>query len=260
MNPSPNQLFPFRVFRAFSGQKISVPPLRILRPVAAKHQLSIFSLLFLFAAISLAVVGPACAQGTFQNLDFESPILPLNPVNNQVPIGNALPGWTGYGGGIQVGPSTPILYNAFSFGAAEISLQGPGSPVVPILQGSYTAFLIGSTAGEPTSVGLGQTGQIPGNAESIEFLANSFGSFQVSFAGHPITLVPLATSSIDQTVGGDISAYAGQTGQLLFTALPNIQSELDDIQFSPTPVPEPGTWALLAAGGLLLTVRRPRTK
>jgi hypothetical protein len=55
----------------------------------------------------------------------------------------------------------------------------------------------------------------------------------------------------------DISAYAGQTGQLLFSVPPQSSGGiLDNIQFSSTPVPEPGTFGLFAMGGALLAWRR----
>src|SRR2546422_521560 len=75
------------------------------------------------------------AQGSFVNLDFEDPILPLTPVAFMVPITNALPGWTGYVGEYQV---DSVGYNGVSYGSSPaISLQGPGS-LQPVLQGSYS--------------------------------------------------------------------------------------------------------------------------
>ena len=50
----------------------------------------------------------------------------------------------------------------------------------------------------------------------------------------------------------DISAFAGQMGELRFTTMPHPDFpdfHLDDIRFAP--VPEPGTWALLALGSAL---------
>jgi len=64
--------------------------------------------------------------------------------------------------------------------------------------------------------------------------------------------------------GVNIAAYAGQTGQLEFTSVFNNQgaswTEFDDITFSPTAVPEPGTLALILMGGLALAARRWRAK
>jgi len=65
--------------------------------------------------------------------------------------------------------------------------------------------------------------------------------------------------------GADISAYAGQTGELLFTA--PWQGEpgqsgfeedgmVDNIQFSSSPIPEPNEFSLVGLGALLLRFRR----
>src|SRR5882724_9391073 len=89
--------------------------------------------------------GNGFSQGTFVNLDFEQPITPLTPVNGLVPTTNAIPGWTAYAYG---GPSSVIAYNTLSLGAAEVSLQGPGS-FSRIIQGSYTVYLQGEAGGAP---------------------------------------------------------------------------------------------------------------
>src|SRR6266852_2437963 len=80
------------------------------------------------------------SQGTFANLDFENPITPLIPVNSLVPTTNAIPGWAAYTYGTSAGF---IAYNTLSLGAAEVSLQGPGS-ASHVIQGSYTVYLQGS--------------------------------------------------------------------------------------------------------------------
>jgi hypothetical protein len=61
-------------------------------------------------------------------------------------------------------------------------------------------------------------------------------------------------------MGGDISAIAGQTGQLLFTALSGTifnagYGLLDNIQFSTQAIPEPGVFGLFGFGALLLGFR-----
>src|SRR6266404_8105725 len=76
-------------------------------------------------------------QGTFVNLDFEHPFTPLTSVNGLVPTTNAIPGWTAYAYGDSL---SAIIYNGLSLGAAEVSLQGPGS-LEPIIQGSYSVIL-----------------------------------------------------------------------------------------------------------------------
>jgi hypothetical protein len=60
--------------------------------------------------------------------------------------------------------------------------------------------------------------------------------------------------------GANISAWAGQTGDLEFTADFNVHDPylvLDDISFSPTTViPEPSPVALTGIGGLLFALYR----
>ena len=55
----------------------------------------------------------------------------------------------------------------------------------------------------------------------------SFGG-QVSFGGQSIPLVQFGTSGNDIIMAGDISTFAGQTGELLFVG----RGLFDDIQFS----------------------------
>lgn len=194
------------------------------------------------------------SQGTFVNLDFEAPMLPLTPDPFfQVPITNALPGWTGYLGASEV---DQVVYNTVSLGAAAISLHDHGSLWSPV-QGNYSVMLQPSIPGLQTSVAVGQTGQIPSTAMSLSFYGTP--SMQVTFAGQPISLVTLSTTSEYFVRAGDISHFAGQTGELRFlqpvAPLGSVMAWLDNIQFSAEPVPEPGALGLFALGGLLLVWR-----
>jgi hypothetical protein len=56
--------------------------------------------------------------------------------------------------------------------------------------------------------------------------------------------------------GANIAPYAGQTGQLEFTATFYNWVELDDISFSTTAIPEPSPLALTGVGGLLFALYR----
>jgi hypothetical protein len=56
----------------------------------------------------------------------------------------------------------------------------------------------------------------------------------------------------------NISAYAGQTGQLEFTAPWQTQGLLDNIQFSSFPVPEPSGLPLAVLGAGLIGLLRWR--
>ena len=190
----------------------------------------------------LIAAGDAVGQGSFQNLDFEHPALPLMPVDFQVPITKALPGWTGYIGGVQV---DYVIYNTISIGSSEIDLQGPGS-LEPILEGSYTLGMGPSTQGLPTAIA--QVGIVPSSAKSLSFYVYDDSAFTVTFWGTQIPVSVVGSTSTARILGGDISAFAGQTGELRFQG----GGELDFIQFSDQAVPEPGVFGLWALGMVLV--------
>lgn len=201
--------------------------------------------------VSLLLVGEShhgYSQGSFVNLNFENPILPLTPVGFEVPIANAIPGWTGSLG-------NRVYYNTVSIGAAAISLQGPGSPFPPIA-GNYSVVLQSAFGVAPDgTAAVGQIGQIPSTALSLRFYGDT--NMQVTFIGHLLTLFELGRGTDYQIVGADISGFAGQTGELKFlmpdlTPVGSSSSYLDNIQFSTQSIPEPGTVGLFAIGTLFL--------
>jgi hypothetical protein len=53
-----------------------------------------------------------------------------------------------------------------STGGAAIAIEGPSWPSSQILQGNYTAYIVGSDFGTPASAYIAQTGQIPMNSMS----------------------------------------------------------------------------------------------
>jgi len=198
------------------------------------------------------------SQGTIQfvNLDFESPVTPLNPNDpTGVPIANALPGWVGYVGTGQV---NRVFYNTIAIASAAISLQGPESSMTPI-DGNYSVFLQAASpsAPPPGVAGIAQSGEVPANAQSLVFFA-SLTSLQVTFNGQSVPFMSLGNGPNYTIYGGDISAFAGQTGELRFTCLQlgsgagSAFAYLDFISFSPVPIPEPNAFGLFAMGGLLL--------
>src|ERR1017187_9657695 len=211
----------------------------------------------------IAIVGVFAAQrvqpqGAFVNLDFEQAIAPLVPDGGgKVPVARALPGWTGYVGG---GPVSVVWYDDRAIDAASISVFDRLAPEQPLrpLEGNYSAWLMGSTslAGQQQAAAIAQIGQIPADAKSIRFLFSTTYLPELTFAGQTIPLVELDANTSYTTVGGDISLFAGDTGELRFPVLPGHGGGLfDNIQFSPVAIPEPTTLVLSLLGVLIVGCR-----
>jgi hypothetical protein len=289
----PKQPLSSRVFRAcraeasqrrwmFSGQKITVSPLRTscppklsqrrgMRPVAAKNPLPDLRLLCFFAAICLSPLWPTSAQNAFQNLDFEAANVSQNQTSGLINATDAFPGWAVFYGANQV---SQVLYENYDTGSANISLLGK-SVIIPggqtSLDGNFSAYLQGGQTSVP-DVSIRQTALVPVFAQSLVFKAEpqpfTPGPLLVSLGGQNLSYSALSVGPNYTLYGVNIAGFAGSTEQLEFSALqgganPN-DWNLDDIQFSPTPVPEPGTWALLVCGagvlGLSRRVQSPRSK
>lgn len=210
------------------------------------------------------------AQG-FANLNFESTVIVHDPSGGYTGssfASQAIPGWTAYISGV---PQTDIIYNDVPLSAPWVTLQGTNNILgLPAIQGKYFVMLWGefnpnppgNPAFETNSAAIGQTAQIPLSALSLTFWG-AMGGMQVTFNGQPIDFLVTGGTANYNIYAADISAYAGQTGQLLFTDpyYGNTfggPSSIDNLQFSSTAVPEPSALALGALGALLLGIRRWR--
>jgi hypothetical protein len=224
-------------------------------------------IVFTFATLS------AHAQGTFQNLDFESADLSPIPPNEgplvYVSVTSALPGWEAYLGST---PDTQILQNNYTRGEASVDILGPnypaaGSFLTPgVIDGNYSVLL--QAGGIPqesgtTTASIAQTGTVPLGSESIQFKAweTPFTQFTVSLGGNILTPVALGNGANYTLFGASIpSSLDGQSAQLEFTVdFVNPGASwlgLDDISFSPQAVPEPSPFVFSGIGGLLFALYR----
>ena len=91
---------------------------------------------------------------------------------------------------------------------------------------------------------------------SLLFWGNFNGA--ISFNSQALLYFTVGTTANYNIYQMDVSNYAGQTGQLLFSAPYGYGGSIDNIQFSTTAVPEPGTLALAVLGASLLGFRRWR--
>jgi hypothetical protein len=213
-------------------------------------------LIFLFPLLN------ASGQG-FENLDFEcTTITPVN-VNNGTIYSATIPDWIWTGPYFDNGNTNLVQLDGLSLDGDWVSLQDSSSSLAPAIQGMYSVLLQGGDEGEDYpfhGVSISQTAQIPAWANSILFWAVDGNSLQVTFNGNPVSFNAIGGSANYTIYGASISAYAGQTGALTFTA-PNTHTNynsfitLDEIQFSGSLVPEPSVLSLSAVCFLLFCWR-----
>jgi hypothetical protein len=213
----------------------------------------------IFAFVAIFIIS-ARGQG-FVNLDFESAYdLPWNPGNGMlVPITNALPGWAAFD---DTAPLSQVFYvSNYVLGSAEPVALDSGSLA---LSGGFSVELFGEGS-------ISQTGLVPNNSLSLEFEAQGEGpngslvssGFSVSLGGQT-----LSYSSISQGLGYTLyganipSALDSQVEPLVFECQGPGSGEvvLDNIEFSPSSVPEPAECALIGLGLLLFGLRRRNFK
>ena len=210
-----------------------------------------FCKLILVAGLLFAGKQFGWTQG-FVNLNFEAANI-AGYSSGAIPATNAFPNWT-------VSPNY-ALYNTFSLSGNSISLLDTNSLYLPspTIQGKFYVLLnSGNYPGTGIPISIGQTGQVPFAAQSITFWG-SIGGLQITFNNQPLSFSTLGSTANYSIYGADISAFAGQTGQLLFTLPPYVgYATIDNIRFSSAPVPEPASFALAGLGTLLFSRLRRR--
>lgn len=196
----------------------------------------------------------------FMNLNFESAYnLPGNPGRGEfVSVSNAIPDWTAFDG---VSMLSQVEY---------ISNNFPGVQTTVELEGGSLAI-----SGNDLSVGLysggsiSQSAVVPGNAESLEFEAQGPGpgdsiggtGLAATLGGDQLSLSALYEGPDYMEYGANIPTdMDGRTETLAFSCEgPGSGGALlDDIQFSGSPTPEPGEWALIGLGMFMVGFCRRR--
>jgi hypothetical protein len=178
-----------------------------------------------------------------------------------VSVTNALPGWAAGTVGIsqlsQVGFNNSVLNGVYYAGVFLLGVNS-GS----VIEGGFGVSLQATAPSPNLYVDISQTALVPVGSESILFKAQpGSGSLLVTLGGQSIPIIAQSTGSNYTLYGGDISAFAGQTLSLRFTAFqssPVNSWVLDSIQFSPSPVPEPTAVALVGVGAAALMIARCR--
>ncbi|MSU57614.1 MAG: PEP-CTERM sorting domain-containing protein [Pedosphaera sp.] len=219
------------------------------------------------SAIGAVVSFSALAQGNFQNLDFESPLLPLVHVGSGsfdfVAVSNAVPGWDVFLGTNQ---RNSVLYNNWFLGNATVGLLGPdwtnSNPIR--LAGSYSMNLQAGLDSnfQPTSASIAQSRLVPPSAMSVQMSVREFiniggGQFAVTLGGQNIPMFPLSFTPNYTIFGGDILPFAGLIRELRISAVPTPNYDhssftIDSITFSDQPIPEPSSLILIGLGALFL--------
>lgn len=215
--------------------------------------------------LTLLTAHPLNGQGVFQNLGFENSSIPQDHPPGFVAIADALPGWNGYLGTNQ---QTEVFYNSVSLGAPNISLVGTNGVGGRSIEGGYSVILQGGTTElMPVSASIDQSATIPSNAQSLQWKAvlEPTSNFEVTIGGQALEMIVLFTGSTYTLFGADITTFAGQMHELRITSLSTAQRpfssvNIDSLVFSPEPVPEPTTLALVLTWVAALLFHRWRRK
>ena len=200
----------------------------------------------LFIAVIFSV--PARGQG-FLNLNFDSAQnLPGNPGEGVLlSVTNALPDWTAYQGGLLI----PDVYYFSNFvGGADTTVELFGGSLA-LTGNDYSVLLT-------TAASIGQTGLVPGHAESLQFEAyiSPDNALSVTLGGQSLSYSALSEGPDYTVYGANIPAdLGGQMETLSFLVQGNgAAALLDNIEFSTMIVPEPSEFRILVLGAILVGI------
>ena len=209
------------------------------------------------------------AQGEFQNLNFEAATISQNQAPGPVNATDALPGWNVY---FNYGPigevqfeQTQIAYSSLDPGYPQVTLFGTNGVDGTAIEGGFSVLLqaMNLPGLQLDNIAISQIGLVPTSAQCVFFKAQpGTESFRMLLGGQNIPFTAVTTLPNYTLYRGDISAFAGQSLELKFTASVPIPSSLgwnlDSIEFSSQPIPEPSAMVLLTSAGALLLIRQRR--
>jgi hypothetical protein len=205
----------------------------------------------IFFPFLLCVATNGHSQG-FVNLNFEQTKTTNFPSGY---VSAVAPGWTSSNSiytTLYSGNPSVLPYNWIALDSASVDVIGTNY-FIPTLQGKYSILLQGGTLAyqqaynTTNGASIEQTGQIPSSAQSMTYWGDSL---LVSFNGQALSFYAISNTPNYTVWGADISMYAGQTGELMFTAPGLTEGMLDNIQFSANPLPEPSLFSILGIGFL----------
>jgi hypothetical protein len=234
-----------------------------------------------------AISAGALLGAAFQDLDFESATIASAPANYEpwdafdaISAAAALPGWT------VVEDSTvcdAVWGEAVALDETSVALgrSYPYGDIVSTMDGNYFVELsaIGNYTNVPaeyfSTSSISQTGDIPGGTRSITFLLRDAVAYtgegpstllQLTINGVVIPYSPVASyaGGIEE-MAGDVSAFSGTTATVEFelgsgTALYDLSYDIDDINFSRSPAPEPAFGGTCAIALVSTLCRRQRAQ
>lgn len=204
--------------------------------------------------VCVLAAGAACAalgQPTFQNLDFEETTLDPRHLEQVlfVPLDVGLPHWS-------------VTVSGFAYDGVWVNQDIPNSSVQLVtpqwvysflsdrfLDGGHWDLGMGAVPGDTVSVA--QTAMVPLDAQSLRIVCG-FPPL-VSLGGYGLDFHEIGWTD---TYAADVHGWAGQVTELRLSVTGarggvwGSAAIVASIEFSPVPIPEPGTLTLLTLGGL----------
>ena len=211
----------------------------------------------------------------FENLDFESAMPVITGDRNldrfQQTV-NVLPHWSPFGFDPDLSSPGKSVLPTIYFNGGHV---GEFPPIFNVYGGGFEIYPQGVIAGDYSlqvyatlEAELFQTGHVPPSSKSIRFTGDIIdtslfpttskaGPFELLLGGEPLSLRELGPIGDYKEYGANIPASLADTEvELRFKIGVFLEVRLDDIRFSPIPVPEPSSHLLLLVASLIMLARQ----